>query len=158
MTQQGARSGRRAAFVTMISSSAVPYGFTISIWSSGALLTHFRGMPGVGEVFLFAGGGLAGFSVLGLVAQAGILGAPAVDDSGAQVLTGILDWLAVGASLGAVSLVAEIPGSVAWLLGTFVATTVYLVAGSLQLAWAVERRSATPPRNHPGTGGRQAGS
>jgi hypothetical protein len=32
--------------------SAVPYGYTLTVWTSGMMLTRQRGMPSVGEVFL----------------------------------------------------------------------------------------------------------
>ena len=40
------------ALGTVVLASAAPYGFTVSLWSSGALLIHFRGNPNVGDVFL----------------------------------------------------------------------------------------------------------
>ncbi|HEX3317239.1 MAG TPA: hypothetical protein VHR88_04425 [Solirubrobacteraceae bacterium] len=117
-----------------MSSSAAPYGYTISVWSSGAVLIHFRGPPNVGDVFGFAAGALAGFTVLGLFVHRCLRATEAVHSSTERTLAGVLHWFAIGAALGAVALIAEIPSWVAWPLGMFTATTVYLVGASLQLA------------------------
>jgi hypothetical protein len=56
----------RRAFATMVSSSAAPYGYTLTVWSSGALLIHFRHAPTVWEVFLFLFGAVVAFAALWL--------------------------------------------------------------------------------------------
>jgi hypothetical protein len=52
----------RRAFATTVSASAAPYGYTLTVWSSGALLIHFRGSPAVGRVPVSerSGGGVRG--------------------------------------------------------------------------------------------------
>jgi hypothetical protein len=56
------------------------------------------------------------------------------------VLAGAFDWIAVGAALGAVSLLDGIHGWLPWLLvGPFVATVLYLLIASAQLAIVVVR-------------------
>ena len=135
------RSGNLGnALGTLASSSAAPYGYTISIWSSGAVLVHFRGAPNVGDVLLFAAGALAGFTVIGLLAH---LRLEAIDEmvSGRErVMAGVLHWFAVGAAIGAVALIAQISSWVAWPLAMFAATTVYLLGATLQLAAVTGRR------------------
>ena len=42
-----------SALATVLRGSALPYGYTITVWTSGMMLTHERGLPSVGEVFLF---------------------------------------------------------------------------------------------------------
>ena|SRR5215211_2249260 len=59
----------RAALGTMVAASAAPYGYTVTIWSSGAVLMHSHGTPNVGDVFLFIAGALTGFALLSLAAQ-----------------------------------------------------------------------------------------
>lgn len=46
-------------FITMVETSAIPFGYTATIWCSGALLIHFRAQPNVGDVFAFLAGALA---------------------------------------------------------------------------------------------------
>jgi hypothetical protein len=133
--------GFASALNTLVSSSAAPYGYTISVWSSGAVLMHFRGPPNVGDVFAFAAGALAGFTLIGLFVHSrlGTMNEP--HSSKDRTLAGVLHWFAIGVTLGAVALIAEIPSWVAWPLAMFAATTIYLLGASVQLA-VVSRMSA----------------
>jgi hypothetical protein len=136
-------SGRRPladALDTVVAGSAAPYGYTVSLWSSGAILTHAHGAPDVLDVVLFALGALTGFAVLGLAATTIAAAAASVDRDSERVEAGMLNWLAVGAALGSVVLLAEIPGRIAWMLGSLAATGLYLWGASTQLA-LVDRRA-----------------
>ncbi len=123
----------------MVSSSAAPYGYTITVWSSGALLMHYRHAPSVWEVFLFVAGAVAAFACLWLVGRGAIEGAQPFSQGSARVLAGALDIFAVGLAVGAATLIAMIPAWIAWPMASFVATTLYLVTASVQLA-AAQRR------------------
>jgi hypothetical protein len=59
----------RRAFATTVSASAAPYGYTLTVWSSGALLIHFRRAPTVWEVFLFLTGAVIAFATLWLIGR-----------------------------------------------------------------------------------------
>jgi hypothetical protein len=110
---------------------AVPYGYTVSLWSSGALVIHARGAPGVADVFLFASGALVSFLALGLVTRRE---ADAEPSNGDLLAGGMLNVLAVGLAVGAVALIALIPSAADWALASFAATTIYLCGFALQLA------------------------
>jgi hypothetical protein len=126
----------RRSFSTIVSASAAPYGYTLTVWSSGALLIHFRHAPKVWEVFLFLGGAVAAFATLWLAGRDTIERSRALDETGARALTGVLDIFAVGVAVGTAALLAMLPGWVAWPVVSFGATVVYLVAVSVQLAFA----------------------
>ena len=104
------------------------------MWSSGALLMHSHGPPAVGEVFLFALGALVGFGLLGLLATGPLSNTRPIERRRSRIVAGMLDWAAVGVSLGAVALLAEIHGAVAWPLGSFAATLIFLLIAGVQLA------------------------
>jgi hypothetical protein len=53
---------------------ALPYGYTVTVWSSGQELIHVRGVPPVWEVFLFAAGAVSAYATL-----RGVTPAPAAD-------------------------------------------------------------------------------
>jgi len=131
----------RAGLATIASASAAPYGYTITVWSSGALLMHSHGAPAVGDVFLFALGALVGFGVLGLLASGPLSGSRPIERGTDRVVAGMLDWAAVGASLGAVALIAQIHGAIAWPLGSLAATLIFLVAAGVQLAVSAGART-----------------
>jgi hypothetical protein len=131
----------RRAFATMVSSSAAPYGYTLTVWSSGALLMHFRHAPSVWEVFLFLAGAVVAFAVLSMMGRGPIERADPVSQPSARALAGALDLFAVGVAVGAAALLSMIPSWVAWPLSSLGATALYLLAASIQLALA-ERREA----------------
>jgi hypothetical protein len=126
----------RRSFSTIVSASAAPYGYTLTVWSSGALLIHFRHAPRIWEIFLFVGGALAAFATLWLAGRDTIERSRTLDETGARALTGVLDIFAVGVAVGTAALLAMIPDWVAWPLVAFGATLVYMVAASVQLALA----------------------
>jgi hypothetical protein len=123
-----------AALSTLLVASAAPYGYTLAIWGSGAMLVRSHGVPDVGDVFIFVAGAIAGFNLLGLSAEETITKTMPIERRGERLLAGVLDWIAVGAAVGAASLLAEIQSWVPWLLAPLVATVLYLVVASLQLA------------------------
>jgi hypothetical protein len=129
----------RRAFATMVSASAAPYGYTLTVWSSGALLIHYRGSPAVWEVFLFLTGAVVAFAALWLLGRGTIEHAKPVSHQSARAMAGALDLFAVGVAVGAAVLLSMIQSWAAWPLTSLGATALYMVAGSIQLAVAEER-------------------
>lgn len=138
-----------AALSTLLVASAAPYGYTLAIWSSGALLMRSHGVPDVGDVFIFVAGAIAGFNLLGLWVEEGIKRTMPIERRGDRLLAGVLDWVAVGAVVGAVSLLAEIHGWVPWLVAPLLATVLYLLLASLQLAALAIRHDQGSNRGQP---------
>lgn len=132
---------QRRAFGTTISASAAPYGYTVSIWSTGALLIHFRGNPNVWEIFLFALGAVAGYALLGRLGTIIMRRSPPLRSQSLKVEAGMFDWLAVGLSAGAAALLDQIPTWTVWPLSSALVTIIYITATSVQLHLAAARRS-----------------
>jgi hypothetical protein len=126
---------------TIVASSATPYGYTVSLWSTGALLLHSHSTPAAWEVFLFAAGAVLGFTLIGLVAHGRMWAASTLPHGPETILAGLLHWFAVGAAVGAAALVSLIPGWVAWPLASLLATLLYLLGASAQLALVASRSS-----------------
>ena len=121
-----------SALATVLRGSALPYGYTVTVWASGMMLTHERGLPSVGEIFLFMVGAFAGFALLGLVVR--LSGAvPFEPPSGVLRRTGMIQLLAVSGALGAATLVALIRSGIAWPFGAFIATATYLALATFDL-------------------------
>jgi hypothetical protein len=109
-------------------SMALPYGFAVTIWGSGTILTRSRGAPHVGDVFLGAAGVMAAYGLLQAFGRRADRPAGAELGSADQpLLGGMLHVLAVGASLGAAALLAQISSWLAWPLAFFGATIAYLL-------------------------------
>ena len=130
----------------MVAASAAPYGYTISIWSSGAVLLNARGVPHVAEVFAFLAGALAGFGLMAIAAKGALTRMESLDHAPDRVLAGTLHWAAAGGAVGAAALLAQIHSWAAWPLGSFAATTIYILGASAQLAAVSVRRDRTQRR------------
>lgn len=140
----------RRASETLLASSATPYGYTLTIWCSGALLMHYRGKPSVAEIFLFLAGALAAFTAISLVNQSLTKAAKPLSKPLALDWSGMLHWFAAGASVGVVCLVGRIASWVSWPLGSFLATALYLTIATAQLALSAvneDRRSRRQGRH-----------
>ena len=128
----------RPALATVVAASAVPYGHTLAIWGSGALLVHAHGAPSTAEAFIFAAGAITGFylidQLLDLLAEETLGPIKPIKRYQDRALAGLFDWIAVGAALGTVSLLGDIHGWVPWLVGPLAATALYLLIASVQLA------------------------
>jgi hypothetical protein len=133
----------RRALQGATAASAAPYGYTLTVWTSGGVIAHHRGIPdGLGAA-LFMVGAVLGFALVGLFAYGGIgpmrPAAPAPFS-----LWQALHFLSVGAAIGAADLVARlVDAQVAWLLGGLVATLLYLGGVGLQLV--LGRSRVRPP-------------
>ncbi len=125
----------RRGLRTPIAAAAAPYGYTLTIWTSGAVIAHERGIPSAVGAILFAVGGLAGFALVGLLAYGG-LGRRAAPAPAAFSVWHGLHVVGVGAGIGlAVAAAAVVDGDGAWALGGFLATAVYLLAAGLPHAF-----------------------
>ena len=116
----------------VLSATALPYGYTAAVWASGAVLSHDRGAPGVGDAFLYLGGLVGAFAVLG--ATLGRRIRPVQPEPPHLLATGMLHAVSAGGAVGAVALVGLIGSWVAWPLGGFAATAVFMLLASLDLA------------------------
>ena len=52
------RNGARQA----VAMSIAPYGYTLTVWTSGAVLAHARGIPSAANALLFMLGSVIGFA------------------------------------------------------------------------------------------------
>ena len=120
----------------MVETSAIPFGYTATIWCCGAMLMHFRGQPNVGDVFAFLAGALGGFTALGALGARTARRTEPLSPGPAHLMAGMLHWVAAGLAVGSGALLAEIPSWLAWPAVSLAATAIFLIAGSLQLAAA----------------------
>jgi len=126
----------RAGLRSAVQGAGLPYGYTVTTWSSGQVLIHFHGTPGLALVGLFAAGALAGYAILQGAAHRGdppegvALGA-----SGGRVRGGAIQAAAVAVTLVAVAAAgALLPAAVSWALGGMATVVGYLGVLGLELA------------------------
>lgn len=127
------RHGLRKA----VGTSAGPYGYTLTIWTSGAVATHARGVPTAWQALLFLLGAVIGFGLTAAIAYGRPTEIFASRQHGFVRLWGAFHLLSVGLAIAAVAVIVElVDSSVVWLLVGLVATTTYLmaIAGQFTLA------------------------
>jgi hypothetical protein len=130
----GARQ-RLEALTTVLRGSAVPYGYTLTVLASHSILSQGHGAPDVGAILLFVVGAIAAFAALGMIARR-LAPRPLAPQRGDLIRAGTVHVFAIGAAFGATVLIDLMPGSIAWLLGSFAATTLYLSIASLEIDFA----------------------
>ncbi len=130
----------RSALRVGVAASAAPYGYTLTIWTSGAVLSHARGIPSTAVALLFLVGAVSAFALVGTLAFGGV-SEGLVPEPARSVVWGGLHLFSVGLAIAVVSVVAHLVTSVAaWPLGGFLATASYLLVSALQLAYAHRAR------------------
>jgi hypothetical protein len=130
------RSNLQAA----VAASAAPYGYTLTVWTSGAVTTHAEGgAPSALDAVLLLLGAVSGFVIVGTVAYGGFhsLLTPGPPPrvrvwAGAHLPSVGLSIIVVAGLCGAVE------GHLLWLGVGFAATTTYLTVIGLQF-WAAGR-------------------
>ena len=110
------------------------------------MLMHSHGTPRVPDVFAFLAGALTGFGLLALFSRGALTRMESLDHAPDRVLAGAMHWLAAGAAVGVVALVAMLHGWEVWPLGSFAATSIYILGASIQLALVTHRRDRAAAR------------
>lgn len=111
-----------------VGSSAAPYGFTLAVWTTGAVIIDARGLPSSLNALAFAAGAVLAFALVGFLAFGDLTG-----ENGEQQpktsLWGNFHFLSVGLAIGAAVIITNILNTdLVWLLGSFASTACYLLA------------------------------
>jgi hypothetical protein len=124
-----------------VASSAAPYGYTLTIWTSGAVSTHHRGIPTGWEALLFLAGAVMGFALIGAIAHGGARRVFRAPQEPTVRLWGGFHIPSVGLAIAASGIVAAtVPGVFIWPAVGFVATSIYLLVIAGQFTVADSRR------------------
>jgi hypothetical protein len=124
-----------------VSASAAPYGYTLTVWTSGAVTMHELGTPNVWRALLFLAGAVAGFAAVAALAHGSPDQTFAERELHSVRLWGGFHVVSVGLAIGAAGAISAWPGGVeAWPLVGCAATAIYLVGLAAQFTLAdVER-------------------
>lgn len=134
-TGNGAARQPLEALRAVLGGSAVPYGYTLTVLASHSILSHSHGAPTIVEVLLFVIGAIGSFTLLALLSRR-VTARSLPASRGDLIRAGTMQVFAIGAAFGATVIIGLIPGAVAWLLGAFAATSLYLVIASLEIDFA----------------------
>ena len=157
MTQDAgrARSGFRRNYLHGLHHSArenvSAYGYSVTITASYGLLSVIVGSPSVLEVFAFAGGAVVAVALVEAVASGGFRHRLEEEPSRVRALGGSISFFSVGLALLAALLIGHfVSGFLAWPLGSFLATLVFLLVFALEVGLAellAGRREEAEPRS-----------
>lgn len=140
--QEGPRKSMndyRNSLRTAVGASAAPYGYTLTTWTTGAVLTHASGVPGALDALLFMAGAVLGFALVGVLAFGSVRQTMAHETRRAA-LWGSFHFLSVGSAIGAASVAAwMLHGQLLWCVGSFLSTTTYLLVLALQFTMTSSR-------------------
>jgi len=122
------------AIQTALHGAGLPYGYAITVWSTGSALTGEHGMASVDQIFLFAAGAVAAYGGLTFLTwdTEGEADQP-LTRSPRRVRAGLVHVAAIGLAIASAVLIAKISSGVVWLLAPFAATLVYLAVSSVEV-------------------------
>jgi amino acid transporter len=113
------------------------YGYSVTITASFGLLSATEGSPRVLAIFLFAVGAILAVALVEAIASGGFRHRLEEEPSRVRALGGSISFPSVGLALAAVLLVGNLVSSLlAWPLGSFLATLVFLLIFALELGLA----------------------
>jgi hypothetical protein len=137
-----ARQAYRAGLRSALDTAALPYGYTVTMWSSGQVLIHFHGTPGLGLVGLFAGGALLGFAILrAVLAERDAQPSRSLTGGPYLLRGGGIQAVAVAATLVTVAAAGWLLSpALSWLAGGMATVVGYL--GVTGLEYALQARTA----------------
>ena len=125
----------RAALDATLYGTALPYGYTLSVWGGGAAAMHRQGTPTVWEAFLFVIAASVGYGILRLLShRASRRRDTSLYDTTRPVRTGAVQVAAITGAVGAAALAGGIDGLACWTLAGFGATVVYLGITGVDMA------------------------
>jgi hypothetical protein len=127
------------ALQTALHGAGVPYGYAVSVWSTGSALVGEHGVPATLEMYLFAVGATTAYGGLRLLTwETGGEADKPLTKSPHLFRAGVVHLVAIGAAITCALLLAQIDSFVAWPLASFIATALYLGISSIEVA-TVER-------------------
>jgi hypothetical protein len=131
----------RAHLQTTVASSAAPYGYTLTIWTTGAVTTHARGVPSTWEALLLLAGAVSGFAFTAALAHGSATDTFSTHEHRAIRLWAGFHLVSVGSAIGVAAAIAHVLESpIAWLAVGFAATVMYLLVAAAQFALAEQSK------------------
>lgn len=122
---------------TALRNNVSAYGFSVMITASFGVLTASLGSPTVGDVFLFAAGGVTGVTVIEGVSSRGFRKKMRGDPSDVVALGAAIGYFSVVVAIGAAALVALVlTTGIGWAVGAMAASAIYVLISGAEMALA----------------------
>lgn len=124
-----------AGLDTAVTTSAVPFGLTVTVWCTGAFLIYSHSPPTAGQVALFAAGSALAYALLrGTVALVESDPTFEIGRSPHWVRAGLVHLASIATALAAAGFIAQANTGAAWALAPFAAIALYLIVSSVEMA------------------------
>ena len=130
----------RQALASIVAGLDLPFGYTLTVWSSGAIATHYFGTPELLEILAFILGAVSAYITLGLVTARRLRSTTPLRMHKA-LLTNLGALVAAGLVLAVLQLIAT--PALGFLVAGAIGTLAYALALTLAL-WLSSARSWTP--------------
>lgn len=136
------------AMETSVHGAGLPYGYAITVWSTGAVLIDEHGPASPPLVFLFAGGAAAAYGALKTLTWNTQREADKpLTKSPHPIRAGLIHVCAIGLAIAAAMAIAQIPGDASWFAAPLVATFLYLSGSSVEVALVEEEEGDSYTRD-----------
>ena len=120
-------------------SNSLAYGYSVAITASFGAVYRLAGSPDVGELFVFVAGAGVAFALVNAAITRGFRRRMPDEPAVVIALGTSFSIVSISAALGTACLIAwALDGYLAWGLGAFAATLVYLLAVGAEMAVAGE--------------------
>jgi hypothetical protein len=116
----------RDGLTTTLAGAAIPYGYTLVVWSSGSVVGERHGPPDLGEIALFFAGASAAYAMLRLVVRGGDVHLEHWASRHHIVATSAIQGLAVAVAVATAAAAARLAAFWPWFIAPFTATIAYL--------------------------------
>ena len=127
----------RQSLRSSVSVSMAPYGYTLTVWGSGALAIEALGRPSVLDALLLMAGAVLAFLALEGFAYGTVSPRMTAGPAATVTLWGSAHWLSAGSAIAAAWLVTRgVHGPAGWLLAGLVPTIAYLLLDASQVTLA----------------------
>lgn len=144
----------RRGLDTSIVENSSAFGFSIMITASFGALSRLDGQPGIGTVFGFAVGAALTFTLLQAIASSGFRDDVESSSRRVVMLGTELNFVSVAAAVGVAVLVGLLlPPGLAWPVGGFLASGVYVLLEATELAGAASAGARQRKRGSDSAGG-----
>jgi hypothetical protein len=139
-----ASTGYREHLRSVVAASAAPYGYTLTLWTAGAVTSHAaHAVPSAVDAVLLLTGAVVGFGAVGAYAFDGINRVLAPGERAEVRVWGGMHLPSVGSSIALVTIItSSLHGHLVWPVVGFTATTTYLLVIGVQFWLATHRGHA----------------
>jgi hypothetical protein len=122
-----------SGLASALHAAGLPYGYTVTVWSSGQVLIDLHGTPAIWLVLLYAAGAVTAYGTLKWATKDIEPSSSQLAASPHVVRAGAVHVAAIAAAIGASVVIGLSPEGLAFPLTGFAVTVVYLGGASLEL-------------------------